>query len=450
MMRPAINHLLVLALVCCGMAGSAQVAHGSIAEDSGNISSQITGITPNNFSSRLNFSYEEIDRHALSAPASARATVESLAAYLIEPAKNDREKARAIFRWIAANIDYNVQVFFRGGSGPTAAADVLKSGKSVCYGYSDLYLALAKEAGLEAAMVSGYGKGYGYQPGDNFSGPSNHAWNAVLINGSWYLIDSTWGAGYVSGEGRYVRHFDDHYFMTPPTQFIYDHLPEEERWQLLDCPISEEQFEGLPNLESDFFSLGLSAAGLPQGVVEAARRANISIQAPEGVLMTAGLEYAGAAAGRPDLDRRTFCQRRDGKYEILAEFPEAGRYILKAYARKRSDPGEYNSVMELGVNATTADEGGLGFPLAYSAFTEAGAYLYSPMQGRLTVGESYWFRIFVPGAQDVAVVSGEQWTHLSSRGGVFEGNATVAEGETGVYAKIGGTEWDGMAGYLSE
>ncbi len=446
-MRPSIYFLLVFMLVYCGMAGTAQEEFGSTTEDSSNISSQLEGIAPNNFSSRLNLSYEEIDRHALSAPASARATVESLAAYLIEPAKNDREKARAIFRWIAANIDYNVQVFFRGGPGPTAAADVLKSGKSVCYGYSDLFLALAKEAGLEAAMVSGYGKGYGYQPGDNFSGPSNHAWNAVLINGSWYLIDSTWGAGYVSGEGKFVRHFDDHYFMTPPTQFIYDHFPEEERWQLLDCPISEEQFEGLPCLESDFFSLGLSAAGLPQGVIEAGGRANISIQAPEDVLMTAGLEYAGAAAGRPDLDRRTFCQRRDGKYEILAEFPEAGRYILKAYARKRSDPGEYNSVMELGVNATTADEGGLGFPLAYSAFTEAGAYLYSPMQGRLTVGESYWFRIFVPGAQEVAVVSGETWSRLASRGEVFEGNATVAKGETGVYAKIGGAEWDGMVRY---
>jgi hypothetical protein len=69
------------------------------------------------------------------------------------------------------------------------------------------------------------------------------------------------------------------------------------------------------------------------------------------------------------------------------------------------------------------------------------------MQGKLKAGESYWFRIDVPGAKDVAVVSGEQWTHLASRGGVFEGNATVAKGETGVYAKIRGAEWDGMVGY---
>ena len=165
--------------------------------------------------------------------------MQSLAAYLIEPAKNDREKARAIFRWITENIDYNVEVFFKGGSGATNSEDVLKSRKSVCYGYSDLFLSLAREAGLQAVRISGYGKGYGYVPGKNFTGPANHAWNAVMINGSWYLMDSTWGAGYVSGDGKYVRRFDDHFFMTPPSQFIFGHFPEDARWQLLDEPVSQ-------------------------------------------------------------------------------------------------------------------------------------------------------------------------------------------------------------------
>ncbi|MDD2835635.1 MAG: hypothetical protein PHY05_05740, partial [Methanothrix sp.] len=76
-------------------------------------------IAPNDFDATLNYSYEEIDLHAMNAPSSAEATIESLAAYLIEPAKNDREKARAIFRWITENIDYNVAVFFGGGTGVT-------------------------------------------------------------------------------------------------------------------------------------------------------------------------------------------------------------------------------------------------------------------------------------------------------------------------------------------
>ena len=51
--------------------------------------------------------YTAIDQHALHTPKSAERTIASLAAYLTRPARNDREKARAIFRWITANIAYD-------------------------------------------------------------------------------------------------------------------------------------------------------------------------------------------------------------------------------------------------------------------------------------------------------------------------------------------------------
>ena len=397
---------------------------------------ELAAIAPNDFNATLNYSYEEIDRHALNAPASAEATVESLAAYLIEPAENDREKARAIFRWITENIDYNVEVFFKGGTGATNAEDVLKSRKSVCYGYSDIFLSLAREAGLEAVRISGYGKGYGYLPGKNFSGPANHAWNAVKINGSWYLMDSTWGAGYVSGDKKYVRKFDDHFFMTPPSQFIYDHFPEDARWQLLDEPVSKQEFENLVYLESDFFNLGLKL-GQKNGTISADKQINVSIYAPEDVLMMAGLEYAdGGASAKIKLEGYTFCQRDGERYDIYAQFPAAGSYILKAYAKQKDEPGEYNSVLEYRINA--ASGGGAGFPMAFGKFSETGAYLYGPLEGRLLAGSSYLFRIRVPGAGNVSVVCGEEWTNLASRGDLFEGNATAREGGCGGLREVSG------------
>jgi hypothetical protein len=63
-------------------------------------------ITPNDFNATLNYSYEKIDRHALNAPASSEATIESLAAYLIEPAKNDRD----------IPVDHREHRLQRGGS----------------------------------------------------------------------------------------------------------------------------------------------------------------------------------------------------------------------------------------------------------------------------------------------------------------------------------------------
>ena len=386
-----------------------------------------------------NYSYEEIDAHALAAPASAEVSVSSLAAYLIEPAANDRERARAIFRWICENIDYDLGSYFTGRLGSTNSTDVLKSRSSVCSGYSDLFSALAREAGLETVEIRGYGKGYSYRPGQRFSGPYNHAWNAVKINGSWYLMDPTWGAGYLGRDGKYHRWFDDHYFMTAPDEFIFDHLPEQESWQLLPEPLSKAEFEDLVYVESDFFNLGLVAMER-NGSIAAGGEVNLSVYAPEDVVMMAGLE-----SGQEVFDGRTLCQREGMRYEIRARFPEAGSYALRLYAKKRDDPGVYKSVMQYNINASSGAEN--GFPLTFGRFGEVGAHLYSPMEGSLKAGESYHFRVKVPGAAEVAVVSGREWSRLEAQGDLFEGNVTVANGDAGILANFGGGKWEGMVKY---
>jgi transglutaminase/protease-like cytokinesis protein 3 len=44
--------------------------------------------------------------------------------------------------------------------------------------------------------LDGFAKGFGYKIGEPLSTP-NHAWNAVRIDGNWYLLDATWDAGVV-------------------------------------------------------------------------------------------------------------------------------------------------------------------------------------------------------------------------------------------------------------
>ena len=99
-----------------------------------------------------------------------------------------------------------------------------------------------------------WGKGIGYSAGDQITGPSDHAWNAVKINGAWYLLDSTWGAGYTDEQNNFVFDFDDEYFLMPPEQFIYTHFPEDAKWQLLSTPISNNEFADLPDVQRRFFS----------------------------------------------------------------------------------------------------------------------------------------------------------------------------------------------------
>ncbi len=445
--------IIIMLLVTLQLTGALDASDSIAASDSREKMQQDSqAILPNEFKNIGTYNYNKIDDHALNAPSSAETSIESLASYLVAPARNEREKARAIFRWIAENIDYNIEGYFSGDFGAQDANDLLKSRKSVCDGYSDLFESLAKGAGLEAVRIAGYGKGYGYMPGQNISGKSNHAWNAVRINGSWYLVDCTWGAGYINEDKKYVREFDEHYFMTPPGEFIYDHFPDDSLWQLMEMPISASEYEKLVYVKSGFFNYGLRLGNHPKEMIEADRNVNVSIYAPEDVLLIAKLEYAdgkGPASGT-DLESYSFVQREEDRYDILVRLPSAGKYILRAYAKHKGDPGEYDGVLEYGIAAISGGGVNAGFPMAYGKFTETGAYLYSPMDGQLKAGVPQRFKLKVPGAMNVSVINAEKWHDLSSRGDLFEGDVTLSEGEVLVCARFAGEKWDGMLKYRIE
>ena len=97
------------------------------------------------------------------------AKADTLAKQLASLGKTDREKVRAIFRWITEHIDYNVVPFGWGKKKPHSfysepddsnaalppldervAAKVLKTGVAFCDGYSRLFKTLCDHAGIKA------------------------------------------------------------------------------------------------------------------------------------------------------------------------------------------------------------------------------------------------------------------------------------------------------------
>ena len=48
--------------------------------------------------------------------------------------------------------------------------------------------------------------------------------------------------------------YDEHYFMPNPDEFIQEFWPSESKWQLLESPITLEEFEALPFVRCASFS----------------------------------------------------------------------------------------------------------------------------------------------------------------------------------------------------
>ncbi|MFK8102322.1 MAG: transglutaminase domain-containing protein [Saprospiraceae bacterium] len=204
--------------------------------------------------------FSAIDTYARKAPASSTTAIETLANYLSKKATTDLEKARAIYSWMTDNISYDDDAFNSGNYPVYSAEYVLQNRKAVCEGYSNLFVALGEEMDLEVEKIVGYSKGYNYVPGKQLK-ESDHAWNAVKINGNWKIMDATWGSG--SGEnvnGKLVskKEFDNYWFDVDPYEAIFNHFPEDKENAFIQPLISLNQYEQMPLIEKGYFELGFN------------------------------------------------------------------------------------------------------------------------------------------------------------------------------------------------
>lgn len=208
--------------------------------------------------------YSQVDELVSTYPKSF-SKVQDLAEKINKDFTKEDEKARAIFYWIATNIRYDVKAYYAQNSDrPIAysfrnqeekigkqrqfkldfANKALKSKKAVCQGYTALYDYLAELTGLESVTVTGTAKTNLTQIG-KLPGASDHAWNAVKINGRWYLVEPTWASGVVDPVKRtFIPKFNEGYFLTPPDTFVLTHFPDDKKWLLGN--FTEQNFASYP------------------------------------------------------------------------------------------------------------------------------------------------------------------------------------------------------------
>lgn len=382
------------------------------------------------------YDYSSIDNHVLNTPPEAEDSLEKLAVYLAKPAHNDREKARAIFRWITSKVSYDVDAFFSGAATISgASAEVaFKNRKAVCGGYARLFQELAQRAGMECEVVSGYAKGYGSsvnQPGNEI----NHAWNAVKITGRWYLVDSTWGAGCISGRS-FVKKFEDFYFLPAPESFILSHFPIESRWQFLEKPLSKAVFDRQNQPTPLFFNLNLDweALSSKENELMVKDKLTITLKSRIPVLYRAEVRSDGK-----EVPFSTFVDSAGEDSVISASLPQQGTYEFNIFAHaSEAAEGQYLRLLSYVIHAEGSTPGvPNGFPLAYEEYYRTSASLFSPRQGNLAPDSVNSFKIRIRGAAKVAVIMGHDFYYLTNIGDdVFEGDVQVGSKDSYVaYSK---------------
>jgi len=182
--------------------------------------------------------FSAIDKKALQLPDSLTMTTDKIARYITANFETDNDKSRAIFIWVASNIQYDIDNMFAINfyeKKEDKIAKPLKTRKGICENYASLFTDICIKSGIKSFVIEGYTKQNG------FTDYIPHAWSAALIDSSWFLFDPTWSSGYVDG-GKFLKKINNDYYKVSPTTFIKSHIPFDYLWQFLYYPVTNQEF----------------------------------------------------------------------------------------------------------------------------------------------------------------------------------------------------------------
>lgn len=199
-------------------------------------------------------SYLEADRHARGM--NYTGNPDSLAKALTAKFDNPYLKYKAIYSWIAYHIEYDFEGLNDETLLVTTPLLVLDSLKTICSGYANLMCFLCKKVDLPCEVISGWAR----TSTDNFEGinwmETDHAWNAIKINGEWRYCDATWGSGYGKTKKKkdvFVSSFTSAYFNMSAEWTFLQHYPQKECWQK-EIGRTKTEFENQAIYHRSFFT----------------------------------------------------------------------------------------------------------------------------------------------------------------------------------------------------
>ena len=305
------------------------------------------------------------------APKRINSNLDEFTKYLIDNTKllNDLEKAYLLFNWIGNNIEYDYEGLLNN-TFTCEINNVFKIGKTVCSGYSRLFRHFANNIDLITENILCYAKGL-YFDNDlkklEKKLDSNHEYNAVKLNNKWYLIDSTWGAGYISGDA-FKKNYNPYYFCISPELLINSHFPLNENWQLLEKPLNYKQFFSALSFRPRFFEDGfykvepnkvINNCSIGKNKLRIYKNNEKDIELSvkiykleENPNLTSDYLQIGDKKYPLYLSNKTNLNKADNYYEYEYELKEKGEYYLDCNGKDTGFEGINSSYFKMYINCS--------------------------------------------------------------------------------------------------
>lgn len=387
-----------------------------------------------------NIRMEYIEKIIQTIPDRKKLTVSTLQQYLKSFADQTQlseiEKAYLVYYWVSHNIDYDLKAFSKNKKSDSNPDSVLKSGISVCAGYSTLFHDLVTYLGIECVNIDCFAKGFGFQIGEAIPNKTNHQHNAIKLNGAWYLIDSTWGAGSVLNN-KYNKDFNNFYFCTDPKEFVLTHYPTDPQWQLLQEPISKEAFSIFPFIDKRFFQFGFKSMN------------PFACQVTTEQLIDVIFYYDPDHDNNLKMNANLFLDKKQQTNSILIQkysdyfqlriiLNKKGTYTAHFFAINGDDKdSNFIQITELKINCPKKQDKPLALPKTSQNY--GNLVLEAPFCDRLPKNTNVNFRLFSLTVEVITIVINDEWIDVNRESdGYFNKSLVVKGKEVKICEKTGG------------
>lgn len=359
--------------------------------------------------------------------------VQTICNKINELASNDFEKAKLAHDVICVTIKYDASNFWAGTVPTQNWQNVLMTKTAVCEGYANLFLKYCEVLKIPCKKASGYARGVGTNILNETRFDSNHAWNIVKIEEKEYLVDCTWDSGYMSGKNA-VQLYSTEYLFTKPEHFIYTHFPDDAQNQLLETPLTQEQFLDLPYFKPILFDVAQNGFENFKRITNTKDFVDIEYSLKNERYLTFTLKKLNGKALQAVNNTILTEEKIDsGKTVTRINFPEKGTYLVDVYYWK---PGakQGHSCAQFIFQSESGNS--VKYPKLYTSSGE-NVKIIEPKFSPLKTSQTYEFKVQVTNKSVVSIFMGNTAVQLENDGnGNFAGEVTIPVGITKVSVGI--------------
>lgn len=227
--------------------------------------------------------YAAVDEYVSGLGPMADKNVASIAQQITTAFPEKKEKARAIYYWIANNISVDPKASKGSDQRNSDPVKVIELRKATALGFSLLLQEMCSQANIRCLSVDGYTKIFPEEIND-IPDEINHSWNVVQLGQSpeeWFYVDVAKAAGFLDKRQTFfTKKFTSEYFFADRVLFNLDHYPDNSAWQLGPGPKTLKDFYALPVMAATAYELGLQKPQPATGFIKAKTKAGIAFNIP--------------------------------------------------------------------------------------------------------------------------------------------------------------------------